>query len=231
MEIDDRYLRHEVDYKPFAAEALASCFVEPNGFDLFYAVLSNGKKNELLRAASFYLFLVKRSDWHECVDGNDRVVDYLTNSYKVVGLFSLIESTSDARHEDFYQWLLGRPAGTFPIEEGAKLSELYAEYKLTFGSIRRCVAFFDRLPPARQQQLRDGVLVNGIRIGSIKKLAEFLYNLRSKFVHSAELVLQVGELRTWTQDKKGITETVLPITLLLSAFEEGLVAYFRDVTS
>jgi hypothetical protein len=229
---ESHYFRSEGIYKPQAAAALEAQFAGRSEFEAFYAsLLTPERKNLFLRAASFYLYLVKQGDWHVSVDSSNPVVDYLTNSYKVVGLFSLIESLSNEEHEDFYQWLAKQAVeAVFPIKDRAQLNELYATYKLAFGSIRRCAAFFERLPEARQRQLRESVLINGVPIASTKKLAEFLYTLRSKFVHEAELVLQVGDFRLWSQTKKGITETVLPVPLLCAAFEEGLVAYFRDET-
>ncbi len=230
MTSDSRYFLNETAFKPDAAVALSSCFSDEAKFESFYSsLLTPHRKNLFLRTACFYLYFVKQGDWHVCVEGRDPVIDYLTNSYKVVGLVSLIESLSDAPHEDFYQWLVKRDSSTiFPIEDASRLKQLYDEYKASFGSIRRCVAFFERLTPHRKKELCNAVQINGVPLGSINKLAEFLYNIRSKFVHEAELVIQVSELRHLSKGKKGIVNTELRIALLLTAFEEGLVAYFRD---
>ena len=230
MTPDTRYFRNEAAYKLDATVALSSCFSDEAEFETFYSsLLTPHRKNQFLRVACFYNYLVKQGNWHVCDKGRDSVIDYLTNSYKVVGLFSLIESLSDAPHEDFYQWLVKRDSSTtFPIVDASRLKQLYDDYKASFGSIRRCVAFFERLTPHRKKELCDAVRINGVSLGSIKKLAEFLYNIRSKFVHEAELALQVSELRNLSQGKKGIVKTELRIPLLLTAFEEGLVAYFRD---
>lgn len=228
---DSRYVLNEAAYKPDAAAALSSRFSDGAEFESFYESLSTPfRKNQFLRVACFYRYLVKQGDWHVCVEGHDPVIDYLTNSYKVVGLFSLIESLSDVPHEDFYQWLRKQDSSTtFPIEDASMLKQLYDNYKASFGSIRRCVAFFERLSPSRKKELCNAVHINGAPLGSIKKLAEFLYNIRSKFIHEAELALQVSELRHFSPDKKNIVKTELRMALLLDAFEEGLVAYFCDV--
>lgn len=231
MTPDIRYFRNEAAYKLDATVALSSCFSDEAEFEAFYSsLITPHRKNQFLRVACFYHHLVKQGDWHVCDRGRDTVIGYLTNSYKVVGLFSLIESLSDAPHEDFYQWLVKQDSEStiFPIEDASRLKQLYDDYKASFGSIRRCVAFFERLTPHRKKELCDAVRINGVPLGSIKKLAEFLYNIRSKFVHEAELILQVSELRHLSKGKKGIVDTELRIALLLTAFEEGLVAYFRD---
>ncbi|MBA3964269.1 MAG: hypothetical protein H0X47_00530 [Nitrospirales bacterium] len=105
---------------------------------------------------------MQKGDWVVQAPESDPVIDYLTNSYKVVGIFALIESLSDESHQDFHDWLLKRdPVELFPIEDALHLKQLYAEYKRTFGSIRRCVAFFERLPKQRQAELCNAVRIDG----------------------------------------------------------------------
>jgi hypothetical protein len=125
---------------------------------------------------------VKRGEWHVSVEGSAPVVDYLSTSFKVVALFALIESLSNEQHQDLYGWLRSKDTMmTFPIPNPAALSKLNEEYKATYGSIRRCVAFFNRLPPERQQALCSAVTVDGKPLTSIKKIAEFLYDLAASF--------------------------------------------------
>lgn len=70
--------------------------------------------------------------------------------------------------------------------------------------------------------------IGGEPLSSVKHLAEFLYNLRSKFVHEARLVLQVSTNPVASVGNKGLVLADLPIGLLFDAFEEGVLAYFRD---
>lgn len=65
---------------------------------------------------------------------------------------------------------------------------------------------------------------------SIKKLAEFLYNLRSKFVHEGKLVLNVTETTVYLIGKKGLTRSTLTMSTLFEAFEVGVLEYFRNGT-
>ena len=101
MGANGRYLGNEAKFKDYAYRALESRFVDRTGFENFYASLSKENKDEFLRVGSFYLFLAKGGDWH--VSFLDITPDYVTNSFKVVAIFALIESLSEEQHQDFYQ--------------------------------------------------------------------------------------------------------------------------------
>jgi hypothetical protein len=231
MVSDGGYIADEPAFKAYAYTALKSRFPDRASFERFYDSLADSSvKDEFLRVTSFYLFLVKQGEWHVTVEGSAPVVDYLSNSFKVVALFALIESLSDQQHQDFYKWMCERDAPTtFPIPDATVLAKLNEEYKASFGSIRRCVAFFSRLSPERQQALCKAVSVNGKPLASIKKVADFLYDLRSKFVHKARLTLQLGDLLTLSMKGRRVVESQLSIDILLDTFEEGVLAYFNKV--
>lgn len=180
--------------------------------------------------ASKYVFLVKHGDWHVDLKDCNPVIDYFTNSFKLVSLFSLIESLSSEEYEDFYDWLQKQEDNTFPILDKPKLKSLYDKYKKTYGSIRRCVKFFERLPAERQAELQSGFKVRGKPASEIKVVAEFLYNLRSKFVHEGEFVLDIARFPVMSRHKNAVTLTNISIPTLLRMFEEGVLAYFRRAT-
>lgn len=222
------FLRRESYMREYAATALGSQFPDTAAFDAFYGVLTDEEKDKFLRVGSSYLFLVKQGDWHVDVEGANPVIDYFTNSFKLVSLFSLIESLSSEKHQDFYEWLSQPPGNIFPIGDQTALKRLHEKYKSTFGSIRRRVAFFERLPPPRKAELRGGIKINGAPVKSINDVAQFLYNLRSKFVHEAELVLDIAHVSVISRHKNADTLTELSMPTLLSAFEEGVIAYFKE---
>lgn len=222
-----RNLEREAIFRPYAESVLVTKLGSVEAFDAFYSQLTDEEKDLLLGAAAKYVFLVRDGDWHVARDDCNPVIDYLTNSFKLVSLFSLIESLSPEKHEDFYEWLRRREDGTFPISDKAELKLLYEEYKQTYGSIRRCVRFFERMPRERQAELRNGFRVRGEPVPGIKAVAEFLYNLRSKFVHEGEFVLDIANLPVMSHHKKSETLTDISVPCLLRAFEDGLLAYFR----
>lgn len=225
-----RFLRRESYMRGYAASALISQFPYAAAFDAFYVALTDEQKDEFLRVGSSYLFLVKQGDWHVDVEGSNPVIDYFTNSFKLVSLFSLIESLSSEKHQDFYEWLGHVAEEIYPITDKVALKQHHESYKATFGSIRRCVAFFERLPPQRQAELRASIKIDGAPVKSVKEVAQFLYNLRSKFVHEGKFVLDIADMPVMSRHKNANTLTVLSMPNLLEAFEEGVVAYFRHPT-
>lgn len=226
------HLRREAILKPYAYSAFKSQFSDLKSFERFYGSLHHPKaKNDFLRVASSYLFLVKQGDWHIQVEGLNPVIEYYTNSFKLVALFALIESLSEEGHLDFYEWLSKQADdGTFPIGDGAALQALYKEYKKSFGSIRRCISFFDRLPSNRKTALRKALMIDKKPAASIRRVAEFLYNLRSKFVHEGEFVLDIANVSVVSMHKKSVVCAELSMPVLLITFEEGVVAYFSSET-
>jgi hypothetical protein len=221
-----RNLNREKIFKPHAEAVFAEHLGGMTEFEIFYFGLKDEDKDLFLGIATKYVLLVKCGDWHVNLEDCDPVIDYLTNSFKLVSLFSLIESLSLETHEDFHGWLR-KQEGIFPILEKAKLESLYERYKETYGSIRRFVRFFERLPLTRQVQLRSGFKVRGAPICDIKAVAKFLYDLRSKFVHEGEFVLEIASMPVMSCHRNKETLTDISIPTLLCIFEEGVLAYFR----
>jgi hypothetical protein len=221
-----RNLRRESIYKPHAQAVFIPHFDSNASFETFYNALTDADKDVFLGIASKYVFLVKCGDWHVDIPECNPVIDYFTNSFKMVSLFSLIESLSSEKHEDFYDWLRKQGGDAFPIQDKSKLSSLYEQYKKTYGSIRRCVNFFERLSPALQLELKSGFKANGVAATEIKDVAKFLYNLRSKFVHEGEFVLEIANIPVISKNKDTTTITDISIPTLLRIFEKGVLAYF-----
>lgn len=223
------YTANEDHFKDHAWLAFQSRFTDRHSFEGFYASLCSDLKSEFLRVASFYLFLVQQGEWNVSVEGSNSVIDYLSNSYKLVAMFALIESLSNEKHQDFYEWLSTSPIEeAFPIQNKDKLAALHVTYKSTYGSIRRCKAFFDRLPHHLQDQLRHSIKIDGNPLSSITKVAEFLYELRSKFVHESSLVLELNGRDILSARGRKVVHAKLSINLLLEAFEYGVILYFQD---
>lgn len=222
-----RYLSNEATYKVDAYAVLKPHFTGKREFERYYAAIPESHRNEFLRVCASYRYLAKHGDWKVKVRGINSVVDYLTNSYKLVAVFSLIESLSGLAHRDFYQWLTARERKlVFPIHNRSSLEALYREYKSTYGAIRRCEGFFRHLPLEEQRSLCGSVTLNKTPTAEIKKLAEFLYKLRSKFVHEGELVLEIGG-PVYVVTKKGLVHSRLTVASVFRAFELGLLAHFR----
>ena len=228
-------------FKRYAFTALEDRFCnDRDEFEKFYDSLDSSIQDDFLDAAAFYLFLVKQGDWHVKVKDYNRIEVSINNSLKLVSLFALIESLSDEKNQDFYQWLCekNQESKLFPICDKKTLLELYNEYKRVYGSIRRCVAFFERLPEGSQKKLLGTIKIKKRReghkksrpMGSIKEMAQFLYKLRSEFVHQVSLFNLGGPSLVVVEiDDKTVGGSRLDIADLQTLFEEGLVKHFSEL--
>ena len=226
---DLRYLNAKDKFLDYAFLALGDHFQCRDDFMRFFdSIGTDTRKSLFLRTASFYLFLVKRGNWIVDIPGSDRKVGYLTNTYKYIAIFSLIESLLDEDHIDFYQYLIRKKTGVvFPIADREVLDEFYKKYKDEFGSAGQCISFFRALSPQRQRDLIARLEVRGAE-PSIENLAKYLYELRSKFVHEAELVHHMTNGTSMSFKGEKVIVCNLSIRDALMFFEEGLIAHFKE---
>jgi hypothetical protein len=228
MKKDLRYLRDKNKFLEFSYIALKEQFRSKNEFISFFNSIEGAEQQNLfLKTASFYLFLVKQGDWIVDINRSIPKVGYLTDTYKYIGLFSLIESLQTEKFIDFYSYLIRRKSKVqFPINDKNKLENWYKKYKEEFGSITQAVSFFKGLSKKRQGYLTETLEVGDAK-PSIENLSKYLYELRSKFVHEAELILNMSESTTIGSNGKKIVVCKISIKDLMTFFEEGLVNYFK----
>jgi hypothetical protein len=225
---DLRFLDAKDTFVERAYLALKNQFSSRDAFVTYFnAIKDDEQKNLFLRTASFYLFLVKCGDWVVDVPDSDKVIDYFTNTYKYVAIFSLIESLSEEEFIDFYQFLMRRKSQVeFPIPDRATLDGHYDRYKQEYGSIKRCISFFRALSPERQRELLSRFEVKGSE-PTIENLAKYLYEMRSKFLHEAALVLHMSDGISIGMQGGKIVVCNLSIKDAMLFFEEGLIEHFR----
>jgi len=225
---DLRFLDAKDTFLDRAYLALENRFPSRDVFITYFnTIKTDEQKNLFLKTASFYLFLIKCGDWVVDVPNSDKVIDYFTNTYKFVAIFSLIESLSGKQFIDFYEFLTRRKSQIgFPIGERVILDKHYEKYKQEFGSIRRCISFFRALAPDRQRDLLSRFEVRGSK-PTIENLAKYLYEMRSKFVHEGALVLHMSDGLSIGMQGGKIVVCNLSIKDAMLFFEEGLIAHFR----
>lgn len=225
---DLRYLASKKKFLKYSYLALQDLFASKKEFNCFFnAIKGDGQKNLFLRTASFYLFLVKQGDWLVDIPGSNKEVDYLTNTYKYIAIFSLIESLNDQKFIDFFTYLIRRKSNVeFPIRDKAELEKYYRKYKNEFGSIQQSIRFFKSLNRKRQETLIHKLEVKDIK-PTIENLSKYLYGLRSKFVHEAKLIVNISGRTTIGRNGDKITICKLSIKDLMQFFEEGLVTHFK----
>jgi hypothetical protein len=222
------------DYKDDAYRALSSQFENYQNFETFYSSLNDLEiKNEFLRVGSTYLFFVKNGDWHVNVPRSDSVIEYFTNSFKLVAMLAIIESLSNKKNVDFFEWLSKKDKRVlFPITDRPQLQKLYDEYKSEYGSIRRCKSFLANLSTPTKDKLRNSITINGKPVKTIEKVAEMIYKARSDFAHESNSTLEIGDWFHFSKEKnKEIVWKQLSMQLLQNSFEEGVVIHFKNITT
>jgi len=227
---DLRYLepKNRDKFIKYAFLALESHFSSYDDLILFFnKIKTKERKSLFLRTAMFYLFLVKQGDWTVEIPDSNKIIEDLTNTYKYIGIFSLIESLSKEKHMDFHQFIVSHKSKVkFPIDR-VMLDKIYENYKNEFGSVKRCISFFKALRTDRQKDLVSRFNVSE-STASIENLAKYLYELRSNFIHEAELVHHMSDVTSFSVVKGHSVICSLSITDAMLFFEEGLIEYFRD---
>jgi hypothetical protein len=224
---DQRYLSNRAAFLEYSYQALKARFTTKNDFVTFFEAIGNDdEKNSFLRTASFYLFLVKCGDWRVDIAGSNKTIDYLTDTYKYIAIFSLIESLQNKEFIDFYAFLIRRKTNvTFPIKDKQSLEYLYRKYKHEYGSIQQSVNFFKSLTSQRKADLVKYLEVKTVP-PTIENLSKYLYDLRSKFLHEAQLIVNMSGRTMVSSYGKKVVVCKLSLSRLMEFFEEGLVTYF-----
>lgn len=224
---DQRYLSAKDKFIEYSFQALQDQFGTEDEFLSFFEAIENDEqKNLFLKTASFYLFLVKKGDWFVNIPGSDKKIDYLTYTYKYIAIFSLIESLQEKEYMDFYSFMVRRKTNVnFPINDKKELEQWYRKYKSEFGSIHKSVQFFEALSAQRKADLIKNLEVINEK-PTIENLSKYLYNLRSKFVHEAELVVNMSGRTTLSKHGEKPVICKLSLIKLMEFFEEGLITYF-----
>ena len=124
----------------------------------------------------------------------------------------------------------------YPIEDPKELDELYKEYNSEYGATRNAVKFFESLNEEEQAFLKTKLVrfsrgttkVSEIE-STVTQLAQLLYDRRSTFMHSAELILDLTgpSINTNRKAKKAKPYTsTLTLNQLMRVFELGFIRYF-----
>lgn len=224
---DPRYLSAKDKFLEYSFLSLQNQFGTKDEFLSFFEEIENDEqKNLFLKTASFYLFLVKKGEWFVDIPGSNKRVDYLSDTYRYIAIFSLIESLQEKEFMDFYSFFVRRKTNVkFPINDKKELDHWYRQYKREFGSIYQSVQFFSALSTQRKADLIKNLEVKNAK-PTIENLSKYLYNLRSKFVHEAELVVNMSGRTTISRFGKKFVICKLSIRKLMEFFEEGLILHF-----
>jgi len=138
------------------------------------------KKGKLEKFAHFYYYICQPY----ANDGNVR------EELRLIGITSLIEGMmQEIEYKDFFQWF----ESTYKVNKIEDYLKIKEEYLEQFGATRRIKSYFESyiLEGDRDSLLeciKPFTNQNGfVRFNSIDKIAQFLYSMRSEFVHIARM--------------------------------------------
>ena len=115
---------------------------------------------------------------------------------------------------------------TFPIKDKQDLEHWYRKYKQEYGSIHQSVNFFKSLTSQKKVDLVKHLEVKTVP-PTIENLSRYLYVVRSKFVHEAQLIVNMSGRTAVSSYGKKVVVCKLSLSKLMEFFEEGLVTYFE----
>lgn len=232
-----RFIENEEKFLEYSWGVFQEYFNSRESFvEKYNRIESPEKKNKFLRLASYYLFFV--------VDGNYSSPKYdmedlafVDQTYKFIAIIALMESIYDKNdYIDFYQWLMrNRKNGVFPIDDEKVAEKLYAAYKKEHGNTLNIVRFFQSLDDSIKFFIQRSLVVleDSGKTGeldekeeSIEALAKLLYQIRSDYIHRAELILEFDSAIVLSiRDKKPIMCSI-ELKHLCTIFESGLLQHF-----
>ncbi len=219
------------EYLDDAYRALKENFKNYDEFENFYSGMHDDDiKNEFLRVSSSYLFFVKNGQWHVDVPRSNPVIDYFSNSFKLVAILAIIESMSSEKHIDFFEWLVKKKNKIpFPIENKSTLQNHYNCYKTDYGSIKKCKKFFEGLTEKTKNEICQLITIDQNPIESIEIFVELLYKSRSEFAHATDISIEIGNWMHFGKYKKKMAVwRHFRLEYLLEIFEEGLISHFNN---
>ena len=232
-----RFIENEEKFLEYSLSVFQEYFKDRASFiEKYHRIESPEKKNWFLRLASYYLFFV--------VDGNYSSPKYdvedlafVDQTYKFIAIIALIESIYDKNdYIDFYQWIMrNRKSGVFPINDEKDASKLYATYKEEHGNTLNIVRFFQSLDDSIKLFIQRSLIVldDSGKTGeleekeeSIEALAKLLYQIRSDYIHRAELILEFDPAPVLSVRGKKPISCSIELEHLCIIFESGLLQHF-----
>ena len=232
-----RFIENEEKFLEYSWSVFQEYFKDKASFlEKYYRIESAEKKNWFLRLASYYLFFV--------VDGNYSSPKYdvedlsfVDQTYKFIAIVALIESIYDKNdYIDFYQWIMrNRKNGLFPISDEESATKLYSAYKAEHGNTLNMVRFFQSLDDSIKSFIQRSLVVldDSGKTGeleekqeSIEALAKLLYQIRSDYIHGAELILEFDPAIVLSVRGKKPISCSIELKHLCKIFESGLLQQF-----
>jgi hypothetical protein len=233
-----RFIENEDKFLEYSWSIYESYFNDKASFiEKYNCIDSPEKKNKFLRLTSYYYFFVIVGGYSSSkYDIED--ISFVDQTNKFIAIVALIESIYDKNeYIDFYQWIRknNKKNGLFPINDPKEASKLYATYKEEHGNTLNMVKFFQSLDDSVKLFIQRSIIVldDSGKTGefeekeeSIEALSKLLYQIRSDFIHRAELILEFDPSTVLSiRDRKPISCSI-ELKHVFKIFESGLLQHF-----
>jgi hypothetical protein len=232
-----RFIENEDKFLEYSWSVYESYFNDKESFtDQYNRIDSPEKKNSFLRLTSYYLFFVIEGSYSSPkYDAED--LSFVDQTYKFIAIVALIESMYDKNDFiDFFEWIMrNKKNELFPIKTPRDASKLYASYKEEHGNTLNIVRFFQSLDDSIKSFIQRSLIVldDSGKTGeleekeeSIEALAKLLYQIRSDYVHRAELILEFDPSTVLSVRKGKPITCSIELKQVCRIFESGLLQHF-----
>jgi hypothetical protein len=235
-----RFIENEDKFLEYSWSVYERYFTDRASFlDKYNRINSPEKKNRFLRLTSYYLFFVIDGSYSSSKYDSENLA-FVDQTYKFIAIVALIESIYDRNdYIDFYQWMMkNKKNELFPINSPREATNLYAQYKEEHGNTLNMVRFFQSLDDSIKSFIQRSIIVldNSGGTGeleekeeSIEVLSKLLYQIRSDFIHKAELILEFDSFTVLSVRSGKPIDCSIELKHLCRIFESGLLQHFDIV--
>ena len=194
----------------------------------FHAIHTDPEKRDSLAVYSHFYYYI-------CAPNEPTVREEL----KIVGITSLIEAMmSDIEHKDPFQYFESEYSGKNSIDDVGKFKE---EYLSKYGANKKIVRFFRNFISKEDvEDLLKGIVRPDMTsddgdkpLRGLDQLARFLYQMRSDFVHRADMQGMCPSYAIGTLGIVGGKAYTITATMdsILEMFEKGFVTFWQSKAS
>ncbi|MHB8086670.1 MAG: hypothetical protein ACYDH2_00325 [Anaerolineaceae bacterium] len=225
------YLKYEEFFLEEAWTVYELYFSNKDNFLFKYNEIDSlENRSEFLRVISRYHYLVKDLSYSS-LKSHGLELEFVSVTHKFITIIALIESLyHEDKYIDFYEWLMRENSFSITKDD---LKNAYKNYKKEFGSRKSVIHFFSSLESDIISYIQESITLLSIKSDSIndktsiEDLSKLLYQIRSDFIHNAELVVELSEVSTLSKRNKKPYLFEISLSTFCKVFELGVLNFFN----